>query len=1246
MKKKLTHARPKAPDRSSLAHQAAKQPTDKAAKAPDDAPHNPPPAGHKQVASSNETEAALVPKKNESSPVNSFPIVGIGASAGGFEAFRSFLGSLTPDIGMAFVLVQHLDPTHESLLHQLLARIAPIPVMQAANGMRVEPNRVYVIPPNAEMTIRGGALYMITRPDGAARHTPIDTFLRALGQDRRDKAIGIILSGIGSDGTKGLQAIKAEGGITFTQDEESSKYSGMPMHAVAAGCVDLVLPPEKMAEELARIIRHSYLETGPQALGVELRHEENAGLRKIIRLVLSRTGVDFANYKQATIRRRIAKRMLVRRCETLAEYAKYVEEHPDEASTVLDDLLIHVTGFFRESQVFQHLVDTVFPRAVATLQSGEPVRIWVPGCSSGEEVYSIVMLLSEFLGDTFGQTRVQIFGTDARDKDIQKARTAIYSNSGVAQVSPERLRRFFVNVEGGYQISKDIRDVCMFARHDLTKDPPFSRMDIISCRNLLIYLAPALQKKVLNYFHYALKPAGFLILGQSENVSTAVGLFSLENRHANVYVKIAPPDHASQEFKAVEQVNVVPASPVAMLSAPTFDLRKEAERVILEHYAPPALVVDSNLQIVHFQGDTSSFLKPVPGQASLSVLRLVRSELIFEVRRAIQQSKMSGKVVRHESLPFKCNGELNLVDLEALPINGRLKNNTNFLVLFGNLRLAASKGRQSVAPARREEAKEIERLKRELTLTQDHLRALDDDHEAAAEELRAANEEAQSSNEELQSTNEELETAKEELQSSNEELTTLNEELQNRNRELGQTASDLNNLLSAIEIPVVILGNDRTIRRFTSTGAMLFNLIASDVGRPIGQIRPRVDIPDLDRLASDVIKTSLPQELEVRDQKGHWYALRIRPYQADSPQIGGVLIAIEDVNDLKQFSTAIVESMRTSLVVLDYRFRVISANPAFYRTFQIPQAEAEGRVLFEVSHGQWNISELRELIDRVVREKRIVEDFELAHEFPSIGRKVLLVDVHQLSATEKETGNILVVIEDLTERKSTEIDLALRKRELQELSARLLSAAEDEKKRMARELHDAFGQKLALLNLRIGEVETLLPAQPDLAIQKLHTCDEQIGVIAQEIHEFSRVLHPATLRELGLSVALRGECEAYVRRTGTAVNFSTDDISEGVPDDVGLCLYRVAQESLENIRKHAESNLVNVTVKRTNDEIQLLVEDFGRGFDIDSQRSKGGLGLIGMEERVRLVGGSVFLKTKAGDGTLIEVHVPLRRNAP
>ena len=956
----------------------------------------------------------------EAAPAKSFPIVGIGASAGGLQALTSFFRALAPDTGMAFVLVQHMDPSHESMLDKLLARDTAMPVTQVADGMSVEANCVYVIPPNTEMTISGGILKLVARSGVTPWHTPIDTFLCSLAEDQKMRAIGIILSGIGSDGTKGLQAIKGEGGITFAQNEESSSYAGMPLHAVAAGCVDLVLPPDQIAGELARMILHPYLQLAPQAVESELPAAGDGNLSKIFLLLRAATGVDFTNYKQTTIRRRIARRMVLRRCEKVGQYAKFVGEHPEEVQALFEDLLIQVTSFFRDPRTYHYLKSEVFPKICAALDPGEPIRIWVPGCSSGEEVYSIAMVLHEFLGETAAQTSIQIFATDVSNTAIQKARAAVYSEAAIAEVAPERLRRFFVKGDNGYRITKMIRDCCVFARHDVIKDPPFSRMDLVSCRNLLIYLELVLQKRVLTYLHYALKPTGFLVLGKTETVSAMPELFTLENREANVYSRLTSAARVPPEFRSFEHGKKIPIGVLTAVNpvvVPAFDLRREAERAILEQFAPPALVVDASLQVVYVQGDTSPFVKLFSGPPSFNLLKLVRPELMLEVRMAVQEAKKSHRTARRENVRFKRDGQADLTDIAVVPL-GRIAKDAGFVVLFKHPRPVAGKVAVKAArqPRTKEEATQVELLKRDLAVAQESLRAVVQDQEATDEELRAANEELLSSNEELQSTNEELQTTKEEVQSSNEELTTLNAELQNRNVEIAKSAHELSRLLNAVEIPALILDNNRCLRHYSPAAVTLFNLISSDIGHPISRIKPNLELVDLDQVAAEVARTMHPVEKEVRDKSGHWYALRGQNYKTPENKVEGILISVVDIHDMKQLSSAIVETINEPLLVLDSGFRVLSANAAFYQKFKVAPEETENRLLFNLGNGQWNIPQLRELLETVLPNKKVIENFRVAHDFPEIGHKVMSLNARQLYQDRIGTQKVLLAIEDLTDR--------------------------------------------------------------------------------------------------------------------------------------------------------------------------------------------------------------------------------------
>ena len=707
--------------------------------------------------------AANHPKRNQT-----FPIVGVGASAGGLEAFTELLRALPATTGMAFVLIQHMDPTHESMLPQLLAKATSMPVLQVQDGLKVRPDHVYVIPQNASMTIQGGILHLEARhADSAGKILPIDDFFRTLAEERKTAAIGVVLSGTASDGTHGMTAIKAEGGITFAQDEESARFPDMPRNAVAAGSVDFSLPPAEIAAELARMGRHPYIRAAEEAES-EAAEEPDETLRRICILLRTATSVDFHLYKLGTVRRRVARRMALRKVHSQEKYLQLLREDQAEVDALYEDIFIHVTGFFRDPEALHALQHTVLPRILEHHTGNQPVRVWVPGCSTGEEAYSIAMVLMESLEALSARMRIQIFGTDISHAAIEHARTGIYADAAMAGVSEERRRRFFARVKEGYQIEKFVRDLCIFARQDVTKDPPFSKLDLISCQNLLIYLGPVLQNRVAETFHYALQPHGWLLLGKSESMRAQSHLFTADENKLRLFTRKPVPARLYVGPSMMEFAKPQPTTSAGEPS-PSADLRREAERLLLEQYVPAALVVDADLQIVHFQGKTSPYLAPATGQPSFHLLRMVLPELVGELRTAIHEAKKKGAAVRREGIRLQHNGGVRTVDLYVAPFKGRGSKEYDFLVVF------QEKGPEQPGTAERgrlagkgREPGQVARLKRSLEAAYQQLQTLTEEYEATSEEMRAVNEEVISSNEELQSTNEELETAKEELQSSNE----------------------------------------------------------------------------------------------------------------------------------------------------------------------------------------------------------------------------------------------------------------------------------------------------------------------------------------------------------------------------------------------------------------------------------------------------------------------------------------------
>jgi two-component system, chemotaxis family, CheB/CheR fusion protein len=845
----------------------------------------------------------------ESAP---FPIVAIGASAGGLEAFTRLLDALPADTGMAFVMILHLSPSHESMLSEILGRSTRMPVREAKSDMRVEPNHVYVIPPGKDIVLGRGLLQLAPRTELRGQSRPIDHFMRSLAEEHGHKSVGVVLSGTANDGTQGLGEIKAAGGITFAQDS-TAEQGGMPRSAISAGAVDFVLPPDEIARELARISRHAFVAMADAGEAGTIEAQPAFG--QVLEILREHMGVDFANYKRNTLFRRITRRMLLHKFESLQEYARFLSGNPAEIEALYRDVLISVTSFFRNPETYEALKERIFPRLTEERNRHDRVRVWALGCSTGEEAYSIAMAFTEYLEASGKRLGMQVFATDLNAASVEKARAGIYAKGIQQDVSPERLRRFFVEVDGGYRIAKPIRDMCVFARQNMLADPPFSRIDLITCRNVLIYLEPVLQQKLIPILHYSLRSRGFLWLGGSETIGTYRDLFELvEPRHKFYAKKLAGAAvHVPPLAKRWQPSPDAATKPSPVAETANLDAQKEADRLLLARYAPPGVVVTAELDIVQFRGDTSAYLMPAPGRASLGLLKMVREGLLVGVRGAVSQAKRNGLPVRESGLRVRSNGGWRDVDVVVIPLMGPQARDGTMMVLFEESAHAVeTRAREMDSQARAEAerragagdsesaAREIARLKQELGATRDYLQSVIEQQEAANEELQSANEEVQSSNEELQSINEELETSKEEIQSSNEELATVNDELQNRNLELSESNDDFQNLLASVQMPIIMLGADLRIRRFTPAAEKLLNLIPADVGRPIGDIKLRLTVTDLEAAVVEVIETVTAHEREVQDQGGRWYSLRIRPYRTLENKIEGAVILLVDIDTQKR----------------------------------------------------------------------------------------------------------------------------------------------------------------------------------------------------------------------------------------------------------------------------------------------------------------------------------------------------------
>lgn len=959
-----------------------------------------------------------------------FPIVGIGASAGGLEAFTQLLSYLPTNTGMAFVIVQHMPANQESGLSRILAKATRMAVQEVEDGTAIAPDRVYVIPPNASMTIVQGVLKLTQRPSTSRAFMSVDTFLLSLAEERGKSAIGVILSGGDSDGARGIEAIKAVGGITFAQCENSAQVNSMPSTAIATGQVDFVLPPEKIAEQLAEISRHPYV-ANPSTIESEVSSssDNQDALTPIFKLLREATGVDFTYYKQTTLNRRIRRRMLLYKLEKLEDYARYLQNNPTEVMALYQDALIHVTSFFRDPESFEALKSQVFPIITKDKSPGTPIRIWIAGCATGEEAYSVAICLLEFLAERLPRLPIQIYATDVSETAIEHARNGIYSPSQVANVSSERLYRFFVQVDDNYQISKHVREICVFARQNLIGDPPFSRLDLIICRNVLIYLGTPLQKKLLPIFHYGLKSKGFLMLGTSETVGEFTNLFAIIDKKNKIYAKKLTSTRLNVDIIPSSYSPTIIKSPIYVTEsiASDIEIQQEADQIVLNQYSPAGIVIDTNLDILQFRGQTSSYLEPVPGKASLNLLRMAKEELRAELQTAIYQARQQKLPVKREGIQIREGERTRQIIINVIPF--QTASQECYLVLFADAPplLVPEATSDSSNPSKRKtkEAQEIARLQQELAMTREHLQSIIEEQQATNQDLRAANEEILSSNEELQSTNEELETAKEEIQAANEELNTVNEEMHRRTLEATQVSNDLQNLLSSINIPILMLGGDLQIRQFTPAVEGIFNLISSDIGRPLSDITHKLNVPNLKQQILEVIRTLNLKTQEVQDRDGHWYDLRIRPYRTIDNKIDGAVLVLVDIDDLKSsniqltaardYAEAIVQTVPTPLIVLNPDLRVIAANHSFYDTFQVSPVETEQQLIFELGNGQWDIPQLRSLLEEIITHNTQFQDFEVKHDFEHIGHKIMLLNARKMPIV-SNTQMILLAIEDITER--------------------------------------------------------------------------------------------------------------------------------------------------------------------------------------------------------------------------------------
>lgn len=896
-----------------------------------------------------------------------FPVVGIGASAGGLAAFEAFFSGMPAefDPGMAFVLVQHLAPDHKSILSDLIKRYTRMRVFEVTDGIDVQVNCVYIIPPNRDMALINGTLQLLEPGFPRGQRLPIDYFFRSLAQDQHERAIGIIFSGTGSDGSQGVREIKGEGGMAMVQTPDSTEFDGMPRSAIATGLVDYVLPPAEMPAQLIAYANHAFLPR-LKPVSAESASPEDS-LQKIAVLLRAQTGHDFSLYKQSTIFRRVERRMAVHQVESMEEYVRYLQHNPVEIEALFNDLLIGVTSFFRDTEAFSALVKEGIPGLFAKKPTGATVRVWVCGCSTGEEAYSIAMLLQEQLETVSRNLKLQVFATDIDSRAIEQARSGIYPAGILSDVSLERLARFFVRDEDGssYRVSKGLRDILVFSKHDVTKDPPFSKIDLLSCRNLLIYMGGELQKRLIPLFHYALNPDGLLFLGTSESVGDFSDLFSPLDRQAKLYRRIndVSTNHrrdlgqlrlpATEDGFAVQPRGKTPLDPKLTPRALT-------ERLLMQKYAPVSALVNKRGDIIYLHGRTGRYLELAPGDAGVNnILKTAREGLRYDLTNALHKAVTQRRSVCHPGLKVKTNGDFTPVKLTVEPVvEGRNLDAepTLYLVVLEELPADANGNRGmpvtagfngSSAESAGEPSTEIATLKQELQAKEEYLQNTIEELETSNEELKSSNEEMQSVNEELQSTNEELETSKEELQSVNEELATVNTELQSKVLELSRVNNDMNNLLAGTGVGTIFVDHKLRIQRFTPAATKVINLIRSDVGRPVGHIVSNlIHYNSMEEDLQEVLDTLNSKEVEVLAKDGVWYLLCIRPYRTLENVIEGAVITFTDISEtIRARETVerlavVVNDSNDAITVQDLEGRILAWNPAATRMYGWSESEA------------------------------------------------------------------------------------------------------------------------------------------------------------------------------------------------------------------------------------------------------------------------------------------------------------------
>lgn len=1103
-----------------------------------------------------------------------FPVVGVGASAGGLEAFKRLIRAIPESSGMAFILVQHLEPNHESMLTEILQKNTSIPVEEVTDNVHVEPNHIYIIPSNKLLTAYDGRLRLQPRPENK-KSLPIDVFFTSLAEVHGSHAIGVVLSGTASDGTQGLKAIKERGGLTFAQEQESAAFPGMPQSAIDTGLVDFILTPEEIPLQLAR--SSGEFKDGAAA-GGELRRDQEDAFRRVLILLRLRKDTDFTYYKQTTIRRRIERRMGLNKIKTITAYLAFFKENSAEQDLLYQDLLIPVTGFFRDPETFATVRESLLPLLFAGKSQDNPLRIWIAGCSTGQEAYSLAICLREYQDASNASYRIQIFSTDISERSIAFARQGVYSKADVTGLSPEQLESYFEKVSGSYQVIKSIRDMCVFAHHDFLKSPPFARMDLISCRNVLIYMESFLQKRALTTFHYALKENGYLLLGHSETTAPAIELFLPVDRKEKIYTrrsvpaKFLPAAAGRAEYQASETERPVTKEPGR------YDFQKSADNFLLSRFSPPGVVVNDQLDIVEFRGSTSGWLQPGPGKPSLNILKLTRDSLAFELREALHKAQTTRQSYSREHIPLTASGKQQWITIEVHPLLNTAE--PYYLILFRDQITAGSEAEREVSEKIKDDPGAVgalrnEQQEKELASLREDMRTFMEDQEAIIEELQSANEELMSGSEELQSLNEELETSKEEIQSTNEELTTLNQELFDRNEQL-----------------------------------------------------------NLSRL----------------------------------------------------YAESIVATIREPLLVLDRNMQVKTANRSFYEKFGIAEEEVEGRPLYSVEDGKWDIPALRTALGTVLSREKRIKDLEISYPLRGAGERILLLNAAHIFRKDNAEQLILLAMEDITEARQRENEhkrfseeLAKQVKErtssLKEANDALKSSNENLEQFATIASHDLqeplrkIRTFAAILNSR--HWQDIDDEARDL-LQKINLSAERMGDLIRDVLNFSKVLDSSVFENTDLTVVLQNvirDFDLQIEEKRAVIHYDPLPAVQAVPLQMNQLFYNLLGNALKFSRAGLPPVIEISSRTLTADQVkaypqldsrlpycEIIFADQGIGIDPKfaeriflifqrlntKQRFEGtGIGLALCKKIVTNHHGEIYVQPNEGAGTRFHILLPM-----